>query len=152
MWKWYFQSFFGRLLDPFVDFGAFLALGFETEPKKSKKRVNLKVKFNISYQYHFAAFKSSWTNTNSWIILGGIKRKNVLKLLVPFGLPRPNSDLGFGTYGKPDFVVPLGRPRPRLTGASVDSVIASASSAIFSIFNYFLKKNLLLLLFFYEAK
>ena len=57
MWKWYVQSFFGRLLDPFVDFGAVLALGFETEPKKDKKCVNLIVKFWISYQYHFFCFQ-----------------------------------------------------------------------------------------------
>jgi len=86
-----------------VDFGAVLALGFETEP---------------------------------------------------FGLPRPNPDLGFGTYGKPDFVVPLGRPRPRLTGAfstSVDSSITSASSAIFFYFQLFSEKKSSVVVF-YEAK
>ena len=50
--------------------------------------------------------------------------------LVPFGLPRPL-----------DLVDPLGRPRPRLTGASPPSVVSGFLAAIFSIFKYFLRKK-----------
>ena len=68
------------------------------------------------------------------------KKKKGFKL-VPFGLPRPL-----------DLVDPLGRPRPRLTGASSPSVVSGFLAAIFSIFKYFLKKNLLLLLLMMPSK
>ena len=64
-----------------------------------------------------------------FLLLFGIKRrKRVSNYVVPFGLPRPL-----------DLVDPLGRPRPRLTGASPPSVVSGFLAAIFSIFKYFLK-------------
>ena len=110
-----------------MDFGAVLALGFETEP-----------------------FGLPRPNPDS-----GFGTYGKPDLVVPFGLPRPNPDLGFGTYGKPDLVVPLGRPRPCLTGAfstSVDSAITSASSAIFFYFQLFFEKKKSSVVVFDEAK